>query len=325
VKKGDQAILSVDEKARKATAKNHTATHLLHSTLKEILGPHVAQKGSLVAPERLRFDFTHPNALTDSEVASIEQKMNERIWINTTVQIEEMDKEKALASGAVALFDEKYGTKVRVISVGDYSKELCGGTHLARTGEIGLFKIVKEGGVSTGIRRLEAYTGYRALRYVYDLEQKLKNLSSRLGTSVEHVEERIDKLVAQQKEWKKKGGKAASTDVQAAEVSEINGIKFVKALVVDVDHRDLRSVADRELEKIQSGVVVIGTKGNGKAYLVVKVSKDLSKKLNAGKLIQPAAKLLGGSGGGRSDMAQAGGPEISQLKDAINVVGTYLK
>jgi len=323
---GESAIFSVDAKARLATAKNHTATHMLHAALKEVLGPHISQSGSLVAPERLRFDFTHAKALSPEEISSLEQKMNERIWLDSPVKKDLFPLDQALATGAVALFDEKYGSQVRVISLGDYSKELCGGTHLDRTGEIGLFKVVKESSVAAGIRRLEAYTGYRALRYIQDLDLKLKKMGIFLGASAEETPERLEQLVSRVRELEKEVKRKRSGSSELEEVglgsvfSEIKGVKVAISEVGVSDHRELRELADRYLEKIQTGVVALGTKGDGKAFVVVKISKDLTSRFKAGELITPAAKILGGSGGGRAEMAQAGGTEVSRLAEALQSI-----
>ncbi len=325
VKTGDFATFSVDERARIDTAKNHTATHLLHATLREVLGEHVVQKGSLVAPERLRFDFSHPSQLTSEELFTIEKKMNERIWLDSPIKKEIMPFQKAISSGAIALFDEKYGTNVRVISVSDYSKELCGGTHLNRTGEIGIFKVVKEGSVAQGVRRIEAFTGYRALVYIGELEQKMREAGILLGSTVEEVTGRIEKLIQQQKELKRRGfPKSIKEPSLPEQILEVKGIKFVMQQVNNLDHQELRQLADQQLERIQSGIVAIGAKQEDKAFIVVKVSKDLATQYNASLLIQPAAKLLGGSGGGRAEMAQAGGPEQEKLGDALRAISSAL-
>lgn len=313
--------LSVDPKARLATAKNHTGTHLLHSALKEVLGAEVSQKGSLVSPERLRFDFTYGKALTSIQLTSIEQKINEQIWKDSPVVHEVMPLKKALACGAVALFDEKYGEKARVVSVSGYSKELCGGTHLARTGEIGLFKFVKEGSVASGIRRVEAYTGHRALRHVAEMEAKMKELSELLGVPMENVGERIKTVLKAQKDLKKKGTAQVTGE---ATVSEVNGVRLLKMEVADADARGLRDLADRQMEKIKSGVVALGATSGEKAFVVVKVSKDMTGRANASALAQIAAKVLGGSGGGRPDMAQAGGAQIDKLPEALEAIASAI-
>ncbi len=326
VRVGDTARFSVDENARGSTAKNHTATHLLHSTLREVLGTHVKQKGSWVGPERLRFDFTHPRAVSSSELAQIERIVNERIWADGSVQKEILPLDQALAAGAVALFDEKYGDEVRVVSVGDYSMELCGGTHLNRTGEIGIFKVVKEGSVAAGVRRLEAYTSLRALRQIEEMDRKLHEVATLLGSSPEGVVERAEKLLAQQKELRKKGGsQIQETKTSVQDVKKIQGVSFLAKELTDIDHRQLREVADRHLEHLKSGIVAIGSHEKGKAFVVVKVSKDLTARYKAGDLVKSAAKILGGSGGGRPEMAQAGGPATDKLDQALAAVADSLE
>ncbi|HLG20917.1 MAG TPA: DHHA1 domain-containing protein, partial [Bdellovibrionota bacterium] len=228
-----------------------------------------------------------------------------------------------LATGAVALFDEKYGAEVRVISLGDYSKELCGGTHLERTGEIGLFKIIKESSVAAGIRRIDAVTGYRALRYVQDADQKLKGMASLLGVPAEDVGDRVEQVLQRQKELEKELRKKSSGPAQSAgkkiepRITEVKGIRIATAEIDGADHKELRELADRYLEELKSGVVALATKVEGKALIVVKVSKDLSGQYPAGKLIQSAAALLGGTGGGRPEMAQAGGPRVEGIPEAL--------
>ncbi len=329
VRTADHAMFQVDLKARAATAKNHTATHMLQATLKEVLGPHVKQAGSLVAPERLRFDFVNPHALTSGEIERIEKTMNERIWADARVEKKVMPLEEALKSGATALFDEKYGDRVRVISIAEYSMELCGGTHLDRTGEIGVFKIVRESSVAAGIRRLEAFTGHRALSHIQEVDRKLKEAAQALGTTPEEVSERVGSLLLKQKDLEKELRKTrvAGTptgDTEKVHVSEVKGVKFLKAVVDEADAKTLREIADRHLERIQNGVVAVGCRGAEKASVVVKVSKDLADRVNAGKLIQGAAKLLGGSGGGRAEMAQAGGPNLEALEAALDSLKTAI-
>ncbi|MFH1262088.1 MAG: alanine--tRNA ligase [Pseudomonadota bacterium] len=322
---GAEALFSVDTKAREGTTKNHTATHILHATLREVLGSHVEQKGSWVSPERLRFDFVHPSAVGEAELAAIDQKINERIWSDARVETEEMPIEKALQSGATALFDEKYGKTARVITVGDYSKELCGGTHLSRTGEVGLFKIVKEASVAAGIRRIEAVTGHRALHHLSEIEKRLRAVAGLLGSSADDVVGRIETILKQQKEMKKKGASSVPSAAGEASVTNVNGVRFLRWEVGEVDAKGLRDLADRQLEKVGSGVVALGAKQDGKGFVVVKVSKDLVGRVRAGDLVSAAAKTLGGSGGGRPDMAQAGGPNADLLPAALEAIANAIK
>jgi alanyl-tRNA synthetase len=296
LKVGDDAVFTVDAKARTATAKNHTATHLLHALLVNTLGEHVVQKGSLVAPERLRFDFTHTKPMSENELVAIEQKLNEQIWQDDDIAKDVMPIEKAMASGAKALFDEKYGAEVRVISVSDYSKELCGGTHIDRTGEIGLFKIIKESSVAAGIRRIEAYTGHRALRYVHEQDVAIKQLAAQLGVSPDAVSERVSLLLKQQKELKSKGA-AAATSNQVAKKETIGSVVLSTVLLEGVDAKNLREVADRNMEEIKQGIVVVASQNEGRASLVIKISKDLAATFNASAWVKELGPVLGGSGG----------------------------
>ncbi len=314
----------VNEKARNDTAKNHTATHMLHATLKEVLGNHVEQKGSLVAPERLRFDFTNPGAVTSDQLTRIEEIMNERIWKNASAKTEVLPYEKAVQSGATALFGEKYGDVVRVLSIGDYSKEFCGGTHLTRTGDIGMFKIVKETSVSAGIRRIEAFTSHRAFRYLHDMQKQILDLSQALGVPSEKIGERIEKIMQAQKDAKKSGGAKATAQVSEGSIQKIGNVSVYEQ-VMDVENpKDLRDIADRCMEKLKEGVVVLGAKTSDKVFLVVKVSKGFTAKIKAGDLVKQAASIVGGSGGGREDFAQAGGSDISKLDQAMEHIRSII-
>lgn len=326
VKIGASAEFSVNEKARMDTARNHTATHMLHATLKEVLGAHVQQKGSLVAPERLRFDFTNPGAITPAQLTRIEEIMNERIWNNSSAVIQKLPYQKALETGAVALFGEKYGDEVRVLSIGDYSKELCGGTHLTRTGDIGMFKIVKESSVSSGIRRIEAFTSHRAFRYLNDLQKQVTDLSQVLGVPSDKISDRIEKMMQAQKDMKKgTASKNASVSMDTASIQKVGNISVYEQ-VIDVENpKDLREIADRCMEKLKSGVVVLGAKTSDKVFLVVKVSKDYTSKVKAGDLVKQAASIVGGSGGGRDDFAQAGGSNIQNLGAAISKIKSLIE
>lgn len=326
VKPKTSAEFSVNEKARMDTAKNHTATHMLHATLKEVLGNHVQQKGSLVAPERLRFDFTNPGAISPEQLNRIEEIMNDRIWKNANATTEKLAYQKAVDSGAVALFGEKYGDEVRVLSIGDYSKELCGGTHLTRTGDIGMFKIVKESSVSSGIRRIEAFTSHRAFRYLNDLQKQVLDLAQQLGVPSEKIVDRVEKIMQAQKDAKKSSGaKSASVSMNEGSIQKVGNVSVYEQ-VMDVENpKDLRDIADRCMEKLKSGVVVLGAKTGDKVFLVVKVSKDFTSTVKAGDLIKQAASIVGGSGGGRDDFAQAGGSDIAQLQPALDKIKSLIK
>jgi alanyl-tRNA synthetase len=326
VKSNVTAEFSVNEKARMDTAKNHTATHMLHATLKEVLGNHVQQKGSLVAPERLRFDFTNATAIAPAQLARIEEIMNERIWKNSPTTLEKLSYQKAVDSGAVALFGEKYGDEVRVLSIGDYSKELCGGTHLTRTGEIGMFKIVKESGVSAGIRRIEAFTSHRAFRYLNDLQKQVLDLAHQLGVPFEKISDRIGKIMQSQKDSKKlTGAKIASVSMDEGSIQKIGKVSVYEQIFDVENPKDLRDIADRCMEKLKSGVVVLGAKTSDKVFLVVKVSKNHISTIKAGDLVKQAASIVGGSGGGREDFAQAGGSDIQNLGAAIQKIKSLIE
>lgn len=314
----------VNEKARFDTEKNHTATHMLHATLKEELGAHVQQKGSLVAPERLRFDFAHPTPITIEQLTKIEQVMNERIWNNTSATIEKLSYQKAMDSGAVALFGEKYGDEVRVLSIGDYSKELCGGTHLSRTGDIGMFKIVKESSVSAGVRRIEAFTSHRAFRYLNDMQRQVLDLSQKLGVPLEKISDRIEKMMQIQKEAKKISQKNTSISMEEGTIQQIGKIHVYEQMVSVENPKDLRDIADRCMEKLKSGVVILGAKTVDKVFLVVKVSKDITS-IKAGDLVKQVATIVGGSGGGRDDFAQAGGPNTQYLDQAVDKIKSIIE
>jgi len=323
VRLGEAANLQVDGAARQATALNHTATHILQAVLIEVLGDHVKQAGSLVSPERLRFDFTHFSALTQEELERVERRVNERIRQNRSVQVAEMAADEAIAAGATALFGEKYGEQVRVVKVGDFSMELCGGTHTHAAGDIGLFKIVSEGGIAAGVRRIEAVTGAAALELTRQQQEVIDQAATLLKSDPAQLEGRIRKLLEQQKELERQveslrgrlqAGQAGQLLDQAR---EIQGVRVLAARVESMDGRQLREMADQLRDKLGSGVLVLGCEFAGKANLLVSVTKDLAGKPHAGNLIRPLAELVGGKGGGRPDLAQAGGSDPSHLEQAL--------
>ncbi|MFH1673260.1 MAG: alanine--tRNA ligase [Pseudomonadota bacterium] len=326
IKKGDIVTLSVDEENRAATALNHTATHILHTVLKRVLGDHVKQAGSLVAPDRFRFDFIHFSALDDETILKIETLVNEEIRRNTPLTVDEMDAEAAQKTGAIALFEEKYGDRVRVVSIGDFSKELCGGTHTKRTGDIGIFKILSESSVAAGIRRIEAITGKAALGYVLETATTLTNLARMLKARPEDLKDRIDKLIAQQKSLEKEIEAIKARELSqeldrfAEALKTVNGIPVLAKVVAAETPSALRDLADRAKDRIKSGVIVLGSAVNSKALLVAVVTKDHLNRYHAGNIIKKIAPIVGGSGGGRPDMAQAGGSKPEQLSDALNKV-----
>jgi len=324
VKVGDAVELNVDTEKRQATALNHTATHILQAALVDILGDHVKQAGSLVTPERLRFDFTHFSALSAEEITRIEDEVNRRIRQNRAVDSEEMSADEAISSGATALFGEKYGDTVRVISVGDFSKELCGGTHARAAGDIGLFKIVSEGGIAAGVRRIEALTGGNAIRTIHEQEQTIRSIADLLKSEPGKVETRIQKLIEQQKELEKEMATLQSrlnserSGDLIDQAQEINGIKVLAARTDGLDGKKMREMADQLRDKLASGVIILGGENDGKAALLVAVTSDLTDRLQAGTIIRSLAEQVGGRGGGRPELAQAGGSEPKNLDKALS-------
>ncbi len=325
---GDQVTLSVSRERRTPTAHNHTATHLLHRALRRILGEQVKQAGSLVTPQRLRFDFSHYSALSLKELQAVEDLVNEQIRRNLPVNTHIMDYEAAKATGAIALFEERYGDRVRMVQLGDFSQELCGGTHTARTGDLGLVKILAEGSVAAGVRRIEAVTGKEALKTVHQEEQWLRSIGDLLKVSPEDLLPRIEKLLAQQKDLERTitrlnksllSGGGVENILEQARV--VNGIKILASPVQTADPKELRDLADSLRDRLQSGIVILGGVNEEKVLLVTTVSKDLNQKFHAGKIIKRLAKSLGGDGGGRPDMAQAGGNRPDLLESTM--AGVY--
>nr|WP_291315270.1 alanine--tRNA ligase [Desulfuromonas sp.] len=320
---GQNARLTVDGEARQATALNHTATHVLQAVLVEVLGDHVKQAGSLVSPERLRFDFTHFSALSPEELATVEREVNRRIRENRSVETEEMDAEAAISAGATALFGEKYGERVRVVRLGEFSMELCGGTHAEAAGDIGLFKIIQETGIAAGVRRIEAITGARAMEFVQRQEQDMDRLAALVKSDRGQIGSRLQKILERQKELEREVetlqarlnvGRSQQLVEQAREVE---GVKLLAAKIDGSDAKGLRELADQLRDGLGSGVVVLGCESDGKASLLVAVTKDLAGRLHAGRIIKPLAEQVGGRGGGRPDLAQAGGSRPDQLAMAL--------
>ena len=321
---GMVVTLKVNSRQRLATARNHTTTHILHQALKQVLGNHVAQSGSSVTPERLRFDFSHFQPLSDSEKQQVETIVNDVILSNRLVHTQVMPVEEARKEGAVALFDEKYGDTVRVVSVGDYSRELCGGTHLSRSSEACLFKIVSESGIAAGVRRIEAVTGEEAIQLVNSQQQLLQQAAQLLKTAVEDMPRRIEAVLDQNKAlekqvqaaYKKQAGSAADDLVTQAD--QIDSIKIIAARVDAKDQQQLRDIADQIKQKAAPAVVILASADEQKVMWVVMAAKEaLTKGVHAGQLIREAAKITGGGGGGRPDMAQAGGKDASKIEEAL--------
>jgi alanyl-tRNA synthetase len=322
---GQEVTLQVDEQ-RTATALNHTATHLLHAAMKQILGSHVKQAGSLVRADRLRFDFTHFSPVTAEEIRAIEQLVNQEIRRNTPVQTAVLAKEQAIAEGATALFGEKYGDEVRVVSIPGFSKELCGGTHTAATGDIGLFKIISETGIAAGVRRIEAVTGQAALDWLQKLAAQADELGKMLFGSFEDALVKVPNLLKRQKELEKElaalSAAAAASDLDAllAGAVEVSGIRVISGQLKLDSAKTLREVGDKVRDKMGSGAALLGGVVDGKAALLAIVSKDLISKIKAGDIVKAAAAIVGGKGGGRPDMAQAGGPMADKLPEAVKAM-----
>jgi len=321
---GEEAKAEINGQRRDATAKNHTATHLLHQALKEVLGEHVDQSGSSVSSERLRFDFSHFEALTESELAEIETKVNHQVQANLDVNVDLMSLDEAKERGAVALFGEKYGSQVRLVTAGDYSSELCGGTHINATGEIGLFKIISESGIAAGTRRIEAVTGQGALDYVQDQEELIATAAEKLKASPEELVAKIDKLQGDVSELNREITSlkdklaAAKTDDLAPKFEEVNGVEVIFHSVEGLDASGLRKIGDNLEQKIESGIIILASKSENKVLFVAKVSDDLVEQgYHAGNIIGEVAQVAGGGGGGRPDMAQAGGSKPEKLDAAL--------
>jgi alanyl-tRNA synthetase len=323
LRENQEVAVSVESRRRQGLKLHHTGTHLLHAALRRILGTHVAQAGSLVAPDHLRFDFSHGASVKDSEVAKVEDLVNEHVQANIVVTPAEMDLNAALQSGAMALFGEKYGDRVRVIRIGDFSTELCGGTHLEATGQIGLFKVVSEGAVASGVRRIEAVTGEAALRHVGQEEAALRESAGLLKIPPLELPQRLQKLLDEQKQLEKQlrdlEARVAKGRAQelAASAKVVGGVSVLSARLDGLDAEGLRSVMDTLRERMSSGVIVLGSSMDGKVTLIASVSKDLTKRIQAGKLVQEMAPLVGGKGGGRPDLAQGGGADASRLDEAL--------
>jgi len=321
----------VDEERDLNTRLNHSATHLMHAALRKVLGEHVAQKGSLVEKHYLRFDFSHPKPVTLEQLQVIEDLVNEQIRANLKVETRLMNIDDAMKSGAMALFGEKYGEEVRVLSMGEFSVELCGGTHVNRTGDIGLFKITSESGVAAGVRRIEAVTGTDAEQYIRNKEETLAVIAQTLKANPDQVVTKVEQLAKQNRELEKeldqlkaKLASAKGDDLQD-EVQEINGVKVLATVLDGADAKSLRETMDRLKDKLGSAVIVLGSTEGDKVNLVAGVTKDLTNRFHAGKLIGEVAEKVGGKGGGRPDMAQAGGRDPSGLEQALAMVAEYVR
>ncbi len=319
---GQGVAARVDVAARAATARNHSVTHLMHKALREVLGTHVQQKGSLVDPDKTRFDFAHTAPMSAEEIREVEEIVNREVLANAATQAEVMALEAAQKSGAMMLFGEKYGDEVRVLSIGS-TQELCGGTHVARTGDIGLFKIVSEGGVAAGVRRVEAITGENALRYAQEQERRVQGMSALLKVQPDEVAERVagilDNVRALEKELARLKGKLAASqgDELVSQAVEVGGIKVLAALLEGADVPTLRDTMDKLKDKLKSAAIVLASVGEGKVSLIAGVTTDHTAKVKAGELVNFVAQQVGGKGGGRPDMAQAGGTQPENLPAAL--------
>jgi len=325
IKVGDSLNASVDEHKRAQTALHHSATHLLHAALREKLGEHVQQKGSLCTYDRLRFDFAHFEAMTAEELTAVEKKVNEQIRVNTEVSTKLMDIESAKAEGAMALFGEKYDAEVRVLSMGsdNFSVELCGGTHAKRTGDIGFLKIVSESGIAAGVRRVEAVVGEAAYDYIANMETTINTIAAKVKGNRDTVLDKVEAAVSKTKQLEKdveqlktKLASGAGTDL-AAGAKEVNGVKVLAAELDVADPKAMKAAVDQLKDKLGSAVICVASADAGKVTLVVGVTKDLMGKVKAGDIVKEIAPYVDGRGGGKPDMAQAGGQKPEGIKDAL--------
>ncbi len=327
LKEDMKAEAAVDDELRDATRRNHSATHLLHKALKSVLGGHVNQAGSLVMPNRLRFDFTHFEAVSKEDLARIEAEVNHNLLRAMPVVTEVVTLKEAQEKGVIGLFEDKYGEVVRVVSMGDYSQELCGGTHVSNTGQIGLFKIVSEAGIAAGVRRIEALTGLNAFDYMNSLEKELEQLSHSMKTNRQSLKERAQVIMEELKEKEREIGRlkdklsANIADEILSTAKEVEGVKVIVYTAPEMDMNSLRNLGDELKARLHSGVVVLATAIGEKVSLVAMATKDVTEKgIHAGNIVKAVAAATGGSGGGRPEMAQAGGKDVSKLKEAMDSV-----
>ncbi|HEU5464553.1 MAG TPA: DHHA1 domain-containing protein, partial [Candidatus Binatia bacterium] len=319
VQLGDQVELAVDPKYRQRTKLNHSATHILHSVLRRELGQHVRQAGSLVTPERLRFDFNHSGALANEQLAIIEARVNQHIRDDASVSIEEISYDEAIRRGALAFFGDKYGERVRLVRIGDFSAELCGGTHVRASGEIGIFKLHSEAGVAAGVRRVEAFTGQGALDLIHSYEQRLREIGELVRGSADDAVDKVKRLLERQRELEKEieklRGQYEKDQIPAllAKQTSVNGAKVVISEVEAVDAKRLRELADQLKQKLDSAVIVLASASETNVNLVASVAQELTRRYHAGNMIKELAAIVGGGGGGRPDFAQAGGKEPAKL------------
>jgi alanyl-tRNA synthetase len=332
LKVGDTVTAEVDHALRQATRLNHSATHLLHAALRQVLGTHVTQKGSLVAPDRLRFDFAHYSAVTPEDLREIEGLVNAQVRANAAVETRLMKFDDAVAAGALALFGEKYESEVRVLRIGDFSTELCGGTHVGRAGDIGLFKILSEGGVAAGVRRIEAVTGEAAFDYVMQTEHRLRDVAGLVRGSRDDVEDKVRQLIERSRRLEKevaqlkdKLASGRGKDL-ASDAVEIGGLKVVATSVEGADAAALRNAVDQLKSQLGSAVIVLGAAApDGKVTLIAGVTADATTKVKADDVVNFVAQQVGGRGGGRADLAQAGGTDAAALPAALQSVPGWVR
>ena len=330
LKVGDKLEAIVDADRRQAIRLNHTATHLMHAALRQVLGEHVTQKGSLVAPDRLRFDFSHYDGVTEDQVLEIENIVNDEIRKNSEADTHLMSYDDAIESGAMALFGEKYGDKVRVLRFGDFSVELCGGTHVDRTGDIGVFKITSEGGVASGVRRIEAVTGSGAMEWIAANQRTLDDVAGLLRSQPDQAIAKVEQLLKRTKSLEKELATAKQSLISGkgsdlfSGVQEIAGIKVLATRMDGADAKTLRDAVDKFKDKLQSAIVVLGSVDGGKVHLAAGVTKNNIARIKAGDLIKPVAEQVGGKGGGRPDFAQAGGTDAAALDQALKSVAAWV-
>ncbi|MGM0430063.1 MAG: alanine--tRNA ligase [Pseudomonadota bacterium] len=331
VKLNDSVKAEIDSERRENIKRNHSATHLLHAALRNLLGEHVTQKGSLVESDKMRFDFSHFEPVTNEQLAQLEREVNAQIRANLSLQTELMAIDEAKEAGAMALFGEKYDDQVRVVHMGDFSMELCGGTHVKATGDIGLFRITSEGGIASGVRRIEVVTGEAAIRYTQKQQSILQNLAGELKTEPNSVAEKVQQLQLKFRELERKNEQLQQKLAQqaggglVAQAVDINGVKAIIAELDQADPKSLRSLVDDLKNQIGSGIVLLGTANGNKVSLIAGVTADLTSKVKAGDIVNQAANVVGGKGGGRPDMAQAGGSLPEQLNEALATATTWLQ
>ena len=327
---GDKIAAKVDTARRARTMRNHSATHLMHKALREVLGAHVAQKGSLVDADKTRFDFSHNEPMSDAQIRSVEAKVNAEVLANAATAARVMAFDDAVKAGAMALFGEKYGDEVRMLDIGS-SRELCGGTHVARTGDIGFFKVVGESGIAAGVRRIEAVTAEGALNWVQQQEQLLDTAAGALKTNPQEVGQKIaqvlDNVRNLEKELARLKSKLASSqgDDLAGLAVDVKGIKVLAAAMDGADSKSLREAMDKLKDKLKSAAIVLAAVEGGKVTLIAGVTADLTGKVKAGELVNHVAQQVGGKGGGRPDMAQAGGTDPTKLPEALASVRAWVE